>query len=264
MTRRRAAVWSLVLAAVVFTVAGTIFGLDREEKRVRCAVGGTVDEGCLARNDLVARYGPKLYSERDEETLIRDFFRDRRGGFFVDIGASHYKYASTTFYLEERLGWSGIAVDANKDFAVDYANHRPRTKFFAYFVSDKSAPDHPFFIPDEMNVLASGDKDYAGRFHLQVREEHVPAITLDDLLTREQVQKIDFLSLDIETGEPAALAGFDIRKHAPDLVCVEMQHDVAPRIREYFAKNDYEEIARYVPLDPLNGWFAPKRARPNR
>jgi hypothetical protein len=81
------------------------------------------------------------------------------------------------------------------------------------------------------------------------------------LLTCEKVQKIDFLSLDIETGEPAALAGFDIRKHSPDLVCVEMQNDVAPRIREYFAKNDYEEIARYVPLDPVNRWFAPKNAR---
>jgi FkbM family methyltransferase len=216
----RVAVWSLVLCAVALATLGTLFALDRQEKLLRCTVGGAVNQTCLARNELVARYGPKLYSQGDEETLVRSFFQDRRGGFFVDVGASHYKNASTTFYLEERLGWSGIAVDANKDFAADYAKHRSHTKFFTYFVSDRSEPDHAFFIPDDMNVLASGDKDYASKFHLRLREERVPAITLNDLLAREKVPRIDFLSMDIETGEPAALAGFDIGKYAPGLVCI--------------------------------------------
>jgi hypothetical protein len=32
-------------------------------------------------------YGPDRFSEHAEEWLVRDFFRDRRGGFFVDVGS---------------------------------------------------------------------------------------------------------------------------------------------------------------------------------
>ena len=56
-------------------------------------------------------YGPNHYSEREEEWLIRDYFADRRGGVFVDVGANHYQDASKTYYLETNLAWSGIAVE---------------------------------------------------------------------------------------------------------------------------------------------------------
>ncbi len=39
----------------------------------------------------------KLYSQFDEELIIRDFFEDRRGGFFVDVGAWLPHKSSTTY-----------------------------------------------------------------------------------------------------------------------------------------------------------------------
>ncbi len=77
----------------------------------------------------ILKEGIKLYSQDDEELVIRDFFRDRREGFFVDVGAGHYQRDSTTFYLEERLGWSGVAIDALAEYAEDYRTHRKRTTF---------------------------------------------------------------------------------------------------------------------------------------
>jgi len=50
----------------------------------------------------------------------------------------------------------------------------------------------------------------------------VSTITLDDLLGREGVAHVDFLSLDIEGAEPAALAGFSIGRFQPALACVEI------------------------------------------
>jgi hypothetical protein len=39
---------------------------------------------CVARtNWLAEKYGPKLFSENNEELIIRDFFSDRRGGRFA-------------------------------------------------------------------------------------------------------------------------------------------------------------------------------------
>jgi hypothetical protein len=41
--------------------------------------------------------GKALYSQKNEELVIRDFFRDRRGGFFLDVGCAFPKNGSTTY-----------------------------------------------------------------------------------------------------------------------------------------------------------------------
>ena len=65
-------------------------------------------------------YGPGHATEREEEWMIRDFFKDRRGGFFVDVGANHYRWTSKTYYLETTLGWSGLAIEPQQQYAADY------------------------------------------------------------------------------------------------------------------------------------------------
>jgi len=66
---------------------------------------------------LHARYGDALYSQDDEETLIRAFFDDRRNGVFLDVGAGESGEEQHTYYLEKHLGWRGIAVDALTEYA---------------------------------------------------------------------------------------------------------------------------------------------------
>jgi hypothetical protein len=78
---------------------------------------------------LEAAYGSARNSENEEEWIIRDFFKDRRGGVSVDVGAAHYKSASNTYYLEHDLGWSGIAIEPLRHFAADWARYRPGTRF---------------------------------------------------------------------------------------------------------------------------------------
>ena len=49
---------------------------------------------------LKEKYGPHRNSYSEEEWCIRDFFNDRRDGFFVDVGANDYKVTSNTYYLD--------------------------------------------------------------------------------------------------------------------------------------------------------------------
>ncbi len=208
---------------------------------------------------LREKYGKKLYSQNDEETFIRDFFKDRRDGFFVDIGASHYKKNSTTYYLEEKLGWQGIAVDALEKFRRGYEEHRPRTRFFSYFVSDHSDDARDFYVVRSNDRLSSGRLDVVdnlGHDTIPIR-----TITLDDLLASVGVTSFDFLSMDIERAEPAALAGFDIDRYRPELVCIEAHKQVRDQILEYFRDHDYVELREYSQLDPLNLYFSPAKHR---
>ena len=44
------------------------------------------------------QYGPEHSWYGPEEWIARDFFGDKRDGFFVDVGANHYKNTSNTYF----------------------------------------------------------------------------------------------------------------------------------------------------------------------
>ena len=66
------------------------------------------------------------------------------------------------------------------------------------------------YVLDAHTVVSSADKAFTERTGANPREVMVPTITLNDLLPKHGLEKIDFLSMDIELSEPKALAGFDI------------------------------------------------------
>jgi FkbM family methyltransferase len=212
--------------------------------------------GCSRPNWLVRKYGPKLYSQYNEELIIRDFFQDMRNGFFVDIGASDYRKDSTTYYLERHLGWRGIAVDAIAAYEAGYLEHRKNTRFFNFFVSDRSDDQLDFYFIPKNQRMSSGSESWAkkGGAYEKIK---IPTITLNELLKREGVSHIDLLSMDIENEEPIALAGFDIDAYRPALVCIEAHKEVRQQILDYFAKHRYGLIERYKSVDRVNFYFSP-------
>ncbi len=196
------------------------------------------------------------FSRNAEEWIIRDFFHDRRGGFFLDVGSADYELENNTYYLETALGWHGIAVDAQQEYAAGYTAHRPRTKFFTFFVSNVSDSSIDFYVPQD-HFRAAGDREVVNAFAGASVARRVSSITLNDLLGHEGVEHVDFVSMDIEEAEPKALAGFDVERFAPSLLCVEVHPDVRQAILEYFHRHRYVVVGRYLPSDHQNLYFMP-------
>lgn len=208
--------------------------------------------GPAAAISEILEKGEKRYSQWDEELIIRDFFQDREGGFFLDVGCSHPRRYSTTFYLEKHLGWSGIGIDAAEEYAARWKKFRPASKFFTYLVTDHSGTSETFYVTGHLPTSTSKKERVRG----DAREVQVPTTTLDDLLEREGVEKIDFLSMDIEGAQWEALQGFDIERYRPELVCIEKDRpDVIP---EWFERHGYERLRHYEKYDLSNWYFAPK------
>lgn len=220
--------------------------IDHHRKTLRNAPGRT---GILAET--------KRYSLFDEELIIRDFFQDRKGGFFVDVGCAWPGKANNTYYLEKHLGWTGIGIDALAEYALPWSLTRPASKFFSYLVTDHSDTNEIFYKSQSVG-LSSAERARADGKHfggsLEVEEIETPTIALTDLLTREGVDKVDLLALDIEGFELPALRGFDIERFAPDLVVVEGKNE---EVAAYFAEHGYEVIERYRPFDLVNVYFRP-------
>ena len=210
---------------------------------------------------LAQEYGPGRHSRNAEEWIIRDFFQDRRNGVFLDVGANHYQNENNTYYLETELGWTGLAVEPLTEFEADYKRHRPGTRFRAFFASDVSNQRARMFYVEQHSLVTSATKEFTARESGGTPKEiEAPTITLDDLLTQEKIDRIDFLSMDIELAEPKALAGFDLRRFSPGLVCIEAHREVRQFLLNYFHDRGYVVIGKYIGADSLNLYFTPRPA----
>jgi FkbM family methyltransferase len=237
---------TVALAAMQATRAYTLAGV-REE----VLLGGV---GADEIAPLAQTYGPSHSSQFAEEWIVRDFFHDKRDGVFVDVGANDYQRDSTTYYLETALAWHGLAIDAQREFADGYRKNRPRTQFFSFFVSDKTDAVADLFIPANRQVNATGTREAVDDgSKVEIRE--VPTIRLDDLLARTGLDHVDFLSMDIELAEPKALAGFDIDRFKPGLVCIEAHRTVRQAILDYFQRHGYVVVGKYLRADAENLYF---------
>src|SRR3954463_3698389 len=65
------------------------------------------------------------HSQFGEDMVLRSLTRDRRVGFYVDVGAHHPFYYSNTFHFYSK-GWSGVNVDAVPGSMKPFVELRPR------------------------------------------------------------------------------------------------------------------------------------------
>ena len=246
-----------VLVLTVFQL-GRIFGGAAASAAKAKELEPFLQEKRTAEIDVLAKaYGPSRNSESVEEWILKDFFQDERDGVFVEVGANHHQRSSNTYYLETALGWSGVAIEPQVKFAAGYKQYRPRTTFVPLFISDISNRQATLYVTERTDLLASGNRDYAESFGEAVTPTTATTSTLDDVLDRLGIDRIDFLSIDIELAEPQALAGFSIARFGPRLIAIEAHPPVRQQILDYFARNRYVLIGKYWQADDTNFWFAP-------
>jgi FkbM family methyltransferase len=216
--------------------------------------------GALSELESLEKYGLfNRVSRNFEELIIRDYFGDKRSGVFLDVGANHYRNENNTYFLEKSQGWSGVAIDALAELEEDYKRHRPRTRFVAMFVSDVADTSVEFFVPRD-NMSSSSTAAATVRSGSPGARRLVQSTTLDAVLHQAGIDRIDFMSMDIELSEPKALAGFDIDRFQPALVCIEAHAPVRQEILDYFARHRYVIVGKYLRVDPHNLYFAPLRS----
>ena len=236
------------LAAVVAVLLAAVLACDTPEEPAPRDILGTE----------VA-----LYSSGNEEVVIRDFFQDRRDGFFLDIGCLTPVANNNTYYLEEQLDWSGIAVDALAAYEKAWKQARPESRFFAYAVTARSGEMVPFYTSQARPNKSSLDRGSVAIFERNPKEIRVPTITLNKLLDDNGVTKVDFVSIDINGSELPALEGFDLMRFKPDLIAVPAPRRDANRakLHRYFTSRGYARLDHYSPHGSFNWFYAPRANR---
>lgn len=200
--------------------------------------------------------GRSYYSRKAEELIIRSVFRDRKRGIYLDVGCASPIQHSNTFFLERHLGWAGLAIDANPLNKEGWKRYRPKSRLFTFLVTNRSGTTEKFYKAGEVGSTQK-ERVILNKV-VRGKEILLPTITLSKLLDDNGIKKIDFLSMDIEESELNALAGFDMARFRPDLVCIERTKKNKGETLAYFESYGYKMLEEYTPLDMSNWYFVPK------
>ncbi|MDC1092974.1 FkbM family methyltransferase [Pelagibacteraceae bacterium] len=194
-------------------------------------------------------YLKKSYSQFDEDIFLKEYFKNKKKGFFIDIGCHHPFKANNTFLLY-KSGWSGINIDLNK-ISIDLFNvARPRDINICTAISNKDGIIE-YYLPDN-NPLSSEItinknfskilKDHHGNKYQALKTKSITWRTIEEQYDK-LLKSVDILKIDIEGSDLKVLKTIDLIKLNPKLLMVEASNlDISERdkIISYLKLNSYK------------------------
>ena len=185
----------------------------------------------------------KSYAMDNEDTAVLNYFKDKKNGFYIDVGCYHPIHRNNTYLLHKK-NWSGINIDTSQ-FSIDLFNHmRPKDLNYNYAISNRNEIIKLFY-QKELSQLSTTERDQAETvFQGNIKEKEIQAFTLDEILNRDKYKntKIDFLDIDVEGADLKVLEGLSFDKFKPELVCVEIHAKEIKQsdIYKFMANKNYE------------------------
>ena len=203
-------------------------------------------------------------NEEYEKAQIRQFFQQKQAGICVEVGANEpVSVCSQSLHLEEKLNWQCVLVEPNPVLAQKAITLRPKAKVCEFACT---APENigsmTLNIPlddnnQEVTGHASLEKNADEHNYLHHNTVNVKADTLTHILESQTIEKIDFLSIDVEGAEMDVLLGFDFNRYQPLLILLEDKHLYLKK--HFFLKQQGYKLVRRL---NRNCWYIPKAAIP--
>ena len=187
----------------------------------------------------------KSYSMDGEDLFITNYFRNKKKGFYIDVGCYHPIHRNNTFLLHKK-GWYGINIDLHK-FSIDLFNYlRPNDLNYNLAVTNKNQIVDMYF-QKKLSQLSTIEEEQAKKvFQGDIKKTKINALTLDSILEKKKIDnlKIDLLDIDVEGADFKVLEGFSIEKYKPELICVEIHQENTKEsiIGKYLHNFKYELI----------------------
>lgn len=153
--------------------------------------------------------------------MLRRVFKDRKDGFYIDVGAMDPVVDSVTkFFYDE--GWSGINIEPNDCFYRKLLQERPRdiNLKLALGEHEETREMHVFEHIGNSTFEDSARDRYVEQGH-EAKDKQVRVATLAAVCRDFVTQEIDFLKIDCEGWEEAVIKSADWNRFRPIVLLVE-------------------------------------------
>lgn len=174
----------------------------------------------------------RFTSQGGEDVWLWNRFARKESGVYVEVGAFNGIDASNSWFFEQ-LGWTGVLVEPDPVQAEHCTRNRP-----ASTTVQAAAGREPGTLVLHRFTAAA---DWSGMLsHVGESDAHserlasmtgatetveVPCVRLDDVLGEAGIDRIDFVSIDVEGAEESVLAGFDLDRWRPEVIVLERTYE---------------------------------------
>ncbi len=180
-------------------------------------------------NNKFKNGGPMNYSQYGEEIVINNFFRNKKEGFCVDVGAADGVRFSNSRHLIESMEWTALLVEPHPTYFRQLSrlyknNERVSLENIAVY---STSGEMPFYLygHDEHAQVSTLSKNFKERVCDKHGDKYEKKPILVQVRTLEKILKVlpqvDFLSVDCEGVDMEVLKSNNWDEFRPTLVCVE-------------------------------------------
>lgn len=197
------------------------------------------------------------YSQFGEDKIIQDFFPIGYRGVCIDVGATNGIGQSNSYHFEKQ-GWMCICCEANPNMYEQLKINRHNAIHCAVGAEDKLEVEFNIVTLNgqggEQSAISGVRIDqrlYDDHLFLQpvVKKINVPMMTLDTILLKyPAIDKIDFISVDVEGTEVDVMKGFDVKKWMPRVIVLENNYN-DKSYEDYMSSVGYKKALRNVVND---------------
>ena len=168
----------------------------------------------------------------DKKLLKYLNFKD---GFYIECGANDGVNQSNTWYFEKSLNWRGILIEPNKQIFEELKKNRSSKNIFENVaLVSESFNKKVYLTNDNLESKIAGN--------LNNSNIEVFTSTLNNILKKNEIYKINLFSLDVEGYEENVLNGIDLKIFDIDYILIETNN--FEKINSVLKYNNYNFLEK--------------------
>ena len=188
------------------------------------------------------------FSQIGQDRWVVERTGGKKGGFFVEAGATDGITLSNTYLLETEYGWSGICCEPNPRFFDKLKGNR-NCMLEDLILYDIDGLELDFYLAGELGGTEDDFMSESARYSERISSESIKktTISLNSLLLNHSApSQIDYISLDTEGSEYRILSTFDFSRW--DVSIFSIEHN------RYHREDGEENLEKIIQLMGQNGY----------
>ena len=190
-------------------------------------------------------WNEKYFSQAGQDKLIKDvFFKNKKKGFFVEIGAFDGIQGSNCYHFEKFLNWDGIALEPSR-IQFEKLKKNRKCKLLNEAVSYENKEVEFIEVTEGLTQMSGINGNFYKR-NLEIisnnQESKTQSINLKTIIFEQAVPKnvnVDYLSIDIEGGEIDLLNSINFDNNNIKVVSVENNVPAELNFKDFFDNKNF-------------------------
>jgi FkbM family methyltransferase len=164
-----------------------------------------------------------------------EYFKDKKNGVYIDVGANDGITWSNSLTFEINHNWKGICIEPHPGAFKKLQTNRKSINLNC--AVSKSNEELDFMVIDGYAEMLSGlistyDQQHTERIKREIATHgdkvsivKILCKTLTTILNENNINHVDYLSVDTEGAETSVIESIDFNQHTYDLISLECNYD---------------------------------------